>query len=75
MNTLLAYLSKRPSEILRAACDGVPDKVIAAELGISLRTLEGCWRAIHQKLGTANRCQAGLTFTALRENEQAKILA
>jgi len=62
-------------EILHAACDGVPDKVIAAELGISPRTLEGHWRAIHQKLGTANRCQAGFTFAALRENPPGKILA
>ena len=79
MNTLpppdLANLSKRQSEILQAACDGVPDKVIAAELGVSPRTLEGHWRAIHQKLGTTNRCQAGFTFAALRENTRGKILA
>jgi len=72
MNTLthlaLATLSKRQMEILQAACDGKPDKIIAAELGISPRTLEGHWRAIHQKLGTANRCQAGFVFAALREN-------
>ena len=79
MNSLtppdLANLSKRQLEILQAACDGVPDKVIAAELGISPRTLEGHWRAIHQKLGTANRCQAGFMFAALRENAPWKILA
>jgi DNA-binding CsgD family transcriptional regulator len=52
-------LSKRQQEILRAACIGTPDKVMADQLGVSPRTLEGHWRAIHQKLGTVNRCQAG----------------
>ena len=79
MNTLtqptLTILSKRQQEILQAACDGVPDKVIAADLGVSPRTLEGHWRAIHQKLGTTNRCQAGFTFAALRENPRGKVLA
>jgi DNA-binding NarL/FixJ family response regulator len=68
-------LSKRQEEILQAACVGLPDKVIAGQLGVSPRTLEGHWRAIHQKLGTTNRCQAGFVYAALRENMQAKILA
>lgn len=68
-------LSKRQQEILRAACGGVPDKAIAADLGVSPRTLEGHWRAIHQKLGTSNRCQAGFLFATLRENPRGKILA
>jgi len=68
-------LSKRQEEILLAACDGRTDKVIAGELGISPRTLEGHWRAIHRKLGTLNRCQAGFLFAASRENPQAKALA
>ena len=79
MNTLTSAvssnLSKRQQEILQAACVGTPDKVIADKLGVSPRTLEGHWRAIHQKLGTSNRCQAGFTFVALRENTQGKILA
>lgn len=71
----LTALSKRQHEILQAACAGAPDKAIAAELGVSPRTLEGHWRAIHQKLGTTNRCQAGFVFAAMRENPQGKILA
>jgi DNA-binding NarL/FixJ family response regulator len=71
----LTVLSKRQQEILQAACGGVPDKAIAADLGVSPRTLEGHWRAIHQKLGTANRCQAGFVYAALRENPQVKVLA
>ena len=63
-----ALLSRRQQEILRAACEGVSDKVIAAELGVSPRTLEGHWRAIHHKLGTTNRCQAGFLFAAMRES-------
>jgi len=64
-------LSRRQQEILRAACEGVSDKVIAAELGVSPRTLEGHWRAIHHKLGTTNRCQAGFVFAALRDQSGA----
>jgi len=77
MNTLtppaLTTLSKRQREILHAACIGTPDKVIAGQLGVSPRTLEGHWRAIRQKLGTTNRCQAGFMFAALRENTQGII--
>ena len=71
----LMILSKRQQEILRAACDGLSDKMIAAGLGISPRTLEGHWRAIHQKLGTANRCQAGFHFAVMRENPRVNSLA
>ena len=67
-------LSKRQEEVLRAACEGMGDKAIAAELGVSPRTLESHWRAIHQKLGTANRCQAGFVFAALRESPCGKSL-
>jgi len=49
--------------------------MIAIELGVSPRTLEGHWRAIHQKLGTMNRCQAGFMFAVLRENPQVNSLA
>jgi DNA-binding NarL/FixJ family response regulator len=68
-------LSKRQEEILQAACDGAPDKTIAEKLGVSPRTLEGHWRAIHRKLGTLNRCQAGFVFATLRETPHAKALA
>ena len=68
-------LSKRQQEILQAACTGVPDKLIADQLGVSPRTLEGHWRAIHRKLGSGNRCQAGFIFAALREIPQGKELA
>ncbi len=63
-------LSKRQEEILRAASVGTPDKIIAEELKVSTRTLEGHWRAIHRKLGSLNRCQAGYLFAALRESTQ-----
>lgn len=61
-------LTKRQKEILEAACLGAPDKNIADRLQVSARTLEGHWRAIHRKLGSLNRCQAGFRFAALREN-------
>jgi DNA-binding NarL/FixJ family response regulator len=68
-------LSKRQQEILLAACRGTSDKIIADALGVSPRTLEGHWRAIHRKLGSGNRCQAGYLFAALRENTHGKVLA
>lgn len=68
-------LSKRQEEILVAACIGTPDKIIADKLGVSPRTLEGHWRAIHRKLGSLNRCQAGFLFAALRENTRGKVPA
>ena len=64
----LPELSKRQQEILAASTSGATDKVIADQLQISARTLEGHWRAIHRKLGSLNRCQAGFLFAALREN-------
>jgi DNA-binding NarL/FixJ family response regulator len=72
---ILMALSRRQEEILQAACDGVPDKMIADQLGVSPRTLEGHWRAIHRKLGSGNRCQAGFIYAALRENTRGKVLA
>ncbi len=68
-------LSRRQEEILLAACAGKPDKLIAGQLGVSPRTLEGHWRAIHRKLGSVSRFQAGFIFAALRENPQWKTLA
>jgi len=66
-SSVSSALSKRQEEILRAAAVGTPDKVIAGQLGISPRTLEGHWRAIHRKLGSLNRCQAGFIFAALQD--------
>ena len=75
MKTLSPALSKRQEEILQAASIGMADKVIAEQLGVSPRTLEGHWRAIHRKLGSFNRCQAGFIFAALRENTRGKVPA
>ena len=72
---VLTTLSRRQQEILQAACEGLPDKMIADRLGVSPRTLEGHWRAIHRKLGSVNRCQAGFIYAALRENPHGKVPA
>ena len=73
--SLKPILSKRQEEILLAASLGSPDKVIAEKLQVSTRTLEGHWRAIHRKLGSLNRCQAGFLFALLRENTHGKTAA
>ena len=44
----------------------MPDKIIADNLEY-LPTLEGHWRAIHRKLGSVNRCQAGFLFAEIRQ--------
>lgn len=67
-SNLQPVLSRRQEEILEAASLGATDKLIAERLQVSARTLEGHWRAIHRKLGSLNRCQAGFLFAALREN-------
>ena len=69
---ILTVLSKRQEEILQAAGVGTPDKRIADQPGVSPRTLEGHRRAIHRKLGSVNRCQAGFIFAALRENPRGE---
>ena len=69
---ILTVLSKRQQEILQAACVGMPDKLIAGQLGVSPRTLEGHWRAIHRKLGSMNRCQAGFIFAPCGKTRKGK---
>ena len=75
MECMRRGLSKRQQEILQAACGGTPDKLIAERLQVSTRTLEGHWRAIHRKLGSLNRCQAGFLFAALGETLRGKSCA
>ena len=54
----LASLSLRELEVLRLVAAGLPNKQIAAELNISLRTVEGHLNNIFGKLGVASRTEA-----------------
>lgn len=51
-------LTMRESEILRLIAGGMPNKLIAAELGIALGTVKSHTKAILDKLGARSRTQA-----------------
>jgi DNA-binding NarL/FixJ family response regulator len=58
-------LSPREREVLALMADGAPNKVIARELGISVRTAKFHVAAVLAKLGARNRAEA--VSLALRE--------
>jgi DNA-binding NarL/FixJ family response regulator len=53
-------LSQRETEVLVMAADGLPNKQIAANLGIAERTVKGHLTSVFQRLGVATRSQAVL---------------
>lgn len=53
-------LSPRETAVLRPAARGLRNRAIAAELGISVRTVEGHFNGILAKLGVSSRVQAVL---------------
>lgn len=64
-----ANLTPKESEVLRLICEGVPDKIIARRLAISIRTVEHHCDHIYDKLAvkTASvnaRCAAIATAVA-----------
>ena len=54
----IAELSSRQAEILASITRGLTNKDIAAELGISARSVDEHVNALFQKLGAANRAEA-----------------
>ncbi len=59
-------LSKREVAIMSRLCDGLPNKTIATELGISEGTVKVHLRTIFRKTGVNNRTQAALWGTGRR---------
>jgi DNA-binding NarL/FixJ family response regulator len=51
-------LTERELEVLRLAAGGLTNKAIAAELGLSDRTVQGHLASIYGKLGVASRTEA-----------------
>lgn len=51
-------LTQREREVLQAFSEGAPNKIVAAELGLSPRTVEMHRARIFRKLGVANLSQA-----------------
>ena len=56
----ISSLTTREKETLKLACDGLRNREISDEMGISLRTVEGHFNRIFSKLGVSSRTEAVL---------------
>jgi DNA-binding CsgD family transcriptional regulator len=64
-------LTTRERQILYPVLEGKPNKVIACELGISMRTVESHRASLFQKMGVKNAVQ--LAFTLFSQHGQADL--
>jgi DNA-binding NarL/FixJ family response regulator len=55
-----AELSKREQEVLRCVAQGMPNKLIARELGISEKTVKTHLTSVYRTIGVTDRTQAAL---------------
>lgn len=62
-------LTARERQILNPVLEGKPNKLIACELGISMRTVESHRASLFQKMGVKNAVQ--LAFTLFSQHGQA----
>jgi DNA-binding NarL/FixJ family response regulator len=69
---LFAKLTPREAEIARQVASGLANKVIAADNGISERTVKAHLNAIFRKTGVSNRVQLAL---AVSQQEQGRQLS
>ena len=56
----ISSLTTRETETLKLACDGLRNREISDEMGISVRTVEGHFNRIFSKLGVSSRTEAVL---------------
>lgn len=56
----ISSLTLREKETLKLACDGLRNREISDEMGISVRTVEGHFNRIFSKLGVSSRTEAVL---------------
>ncbi|MEC7734346.1 MAG: response regulator transcription factor [Chloroflexota bacterium] len=56
----ISSLTTREKETLKLACDGLRNREISDEMGISVRTVEGHFNRIFSKLGVSSRTEAVL---------------
>lgn len=57
-------ITNKEMEVLRLVCDGLHNKEIARELGISVRTVEGHVSAIFNRLNVRSRTEAAMFATS-----------
>ena len=63
MRDRLPTPTRRQREVLACLTRGLMNKQIAAELGISERTVKNHVNALHQRMGTSNRVQLAVAET------------
>jgi DNA-binding CsgD family transcriptional regulator len=56
-----AGLTARESEVLRLLAEGLPNKAIARQLGISPKTVSNHMEHVYAKLGVSNRAAAAMS--------------
>ena len=59
----LAALSDRQREIVHLVCDGLSNKAVADELGVSEGTIKCHLHAVYEKLGTQSRIKLMLMLS------------
>lgn len=64
-------LTVRERQVLYPVLEGKPNKLIACELGISMRTVESHRASLFQKMGVKNAVQ--LAFTLFSQHGQADL--
>ena len=65
----VGLLSKRETEVLRLLSEGLSNKEIAAELKLSLRTIEGHISRILDKKNLSNRVELALHVREQRQSD------
>src|SRR5688572_19026712 len=65
-------MTRQQRRILELLADGLPNKEIAAKLGIASSTVKNQLTVVFDKLGVSNRTQAAIAARALLEREKAK---
>lgn len=67
-------LSPREDKVLELACQGLTDKEIGFQLGISLTTVVTYWGRIRQKLGQRPRAELAAEFARLKVEREVEDL-
>jgi len=67
-------LSPREDKVLELACQGLTDKEIAHQIGISLTTVVTYWGRIRQKRGQRPRAELAAEFAKLRVESEVQEL-